>query len=415
MGVKQLLKKNLPKPVVDFIKFLRSKKIIHTVSKISKRNNKYLQEINKIKNDKIRIVFVCQMTALWNSMRSVYEAACNDSSIESYIITLPEKTFDNENVYESNKAYDYIQSLNYENVIDGYDTKTKSFFDAKSLLPDYIFLPRPYEHYMPDNYKAKYLVKFTKICYINYGYNLTNWANTITYDINFLKNVYFTFADSTDSFDYIKQLYLKYKCEWNKVEYLGYPRFDLIQKKKEPKEKKVFLWTPRWTTNESLLGSNFFKYKNELFKFFIENKALKLIFRPHPLMIRNFLSTGEMTQQEVDELYKIFEENENFIFDKNDDYLKTFEKSDVLISDTSSIIAEYYYTNKPIIYCGITDDFINEAIEMSRTFIYAKKWTDVKNSILDFSKGNILNKRIEHESISIGSKIIDKIINDYKD
>ena len=44
-------------------------------------------------------------------------------------------------------------------VIDAYDEETKEFFDLKKLQPDYIFIPRPYDWYLPLQYQSKELSK----------------------------------------------------------------------------------------------------------------------------------------------------------------------------------------------------------------------------------------------------------------
>ena len=82
------------------------------------------------------------------------------------------------------------------------------------------------------------------------------------------------------------------------------------------------------------------------------------IIRPHPLMFGNFITTGEMTEQEVFGFKDYCNNKDNVVLDEKKEYVATFWQSDFLISDASSIVPEYYVTNKPIIYCNSKADFI---------------------------------------------------------
>lgn len=64
------------------------------------------------------------------------------------------------------------------------------------------------------------------------------------------------------------------------------------------------MWTPRWTTNKKLGGSNFFVYYKLLLEYAEKNDDVDLLCRPHPLMFDNFLKTGEMKIEEIDDYKK---------------------------------------------------------------------------------------------------------------
>ena len=68
-------------------------------------------------------------------------------------------------------------------------------------------------------------------------------------------------------------------------------------------------------------------------------------------MFDNFISTGEMTELEVDEYKRTISETKNIAFDTEKEYASSFWQSDVLIADYSSIIPEYFLTEKPLIFC----------------------------------------------------------------
>ena len=68
--------------------------------------------------------------------------------------------------------------------------------------------------------------------------------------------------------------------------------------------RKKVLWTPRWSTDPYIGGSNFFKYKDVILGLARKKKDILFILRPHPLMFDNFVKTSEMTETEVIEFKK---------------------------------------------------------------------------------------------------------------
>ena len=112
------------------------------------------------------------------------------------------------------------------------------------------------------------------------------------------------------------------------------------------------IWAPRWTTDKKLGGSNFFTYKDFMLDYFREHDEMNLLMRPHPLMFDNFISTGEMTADEVEKYKAEVNSIKNIAFDDQKEYAATFWNSDVLIADYSSIVPEYFLTEKPLIFCA---------------------------------------------------------------
>ena len=117
------------------------------------------------------------------------------------------------------------------------------------------------------------------------------------------------------------------------------------------------LWTPRWSTDPYIGGSNFFNYKDIMTRLVKQNKNILFIFRPHPLMFENFIKTKEMSSEELSEFKQYCEETENLILDEEKEYTSEFWQSDMLITDLSGMIPEYFITEKPIIYCHSTVAF----------------------------------------------------------
>ena len=82
----------------------------------------------------------------------------------------------------------------------------------------------------------------------------------------------------------------------------------------------------------------------------INNDDYKFIFRPHPLLFSNFVKSKRLTKEEADEIIRRFKDSNNALYDAGADYFANFKKSDVLISDFSSIVPEYFLSGHPFIY-----------------------------------------------------------------
>ena len=58
-----------------------------------------------------------------------------------------------------------------------------------------------------------------------------------------------------------------------------------------------------------------------------------------------------MSEQEAAEFRSFCETTANVRLDEDKEYADTFWNSDILITDNSSIVPEYFVTEKPIIFC----------------------------------------------------------------
>ena len=283
-------------------------------------------------------------------------------------------------------------------------------------------MPRPYDDHLPAIYQSNYLSTFTRVCYITYGYSITKECMPTVYKYDFLRNTYLFYPDSLSAKNYVSRNLKKHLCNWNKIGLIGYPRFDLLKISDNSETKcKSFLWTPRWTTKQEICGTNFFNYLDKILEFFISHSELTLIFRPHPLLFKNFLSTGQLTQEKYDQILTTFSSYPNLIFDDPiNDYIDTFNKVDALITDPTSLLTEFYYTSKPIIYCTPCDNFNDSAKILEKGLYISLDWKTVENNILMLAKGLDELKEYRKNSIkdlndfdNIGKSITDSLIEDY--
>lgn len=333
-----------------------------------KTQSQFMLEINRKlaiqQNKKMHVVFVCHRGSLWNSMKTLYEACIKDDDIDVTIVTIPNKKQDaklglNHEEYIDEGAAKFFE--NYDcNVINGYDTEKKKWLDLQSLEPDYLFFQTPYDICRPMEYRSKTVCLYTKLCYINYGMSFIGGiSHDESHPEGYLKNCYFTFSEYEEAREYnINRAKENAIHKHERVLTVGYPKLDERIKYydvessswKQPKEKnlKRVMWTPRWCTDEG--NCTFFDYKDKLPKYMESRSDVEFLFRPHPQAFSNFLARGEMSEKEITDYKEYFEKSDHMGIDPQIEYLPSFYSSDILISDESSIMPEYFLTGKPIIF-----------------------------------------------------------------
>lgn len=347
---------------------------------------RFISQISQTpKKDKITVVFVIWMAEMWNSLRSVYETAVKNPLFDVYILAQPH-LFDSKNQKGQNPAYELFSKMyGSKNVVNAF--REGKWFDLKNLAPDYVFYSYPYENEYYDLYKAASVREYAKVCLIQYGYTFEiDSTFFVAYGFDFSRNVAIQFASNDTTKENLKTLY-HHKNVTPKIKSLGYPLFDLAEKA-EP-NGKTLLWTPRYTTKVQKYNkqSHFLNYYKEFINFAKNHPDVTVIIRPHPLMFANFLRTGVMTQDEIDD----FKAQCNFIpnveLDQNADYIPSVKRASVIVSDFSALLAEFFVMGKPVIYCDGNNSFSKEAMIMDNSLYHAKSWSEIENQVLAVLSG----------------------------
>lgn len=306
------------------------------------------------------------------------------------------------------------------------------WYNLKRDKPDYIFIQRPYDNYLPQEYHVTSLKQYSKICYIPYAFELINLRSVAMPDF-FVKNIDMFFCTQSEEYDYCNNIIKNTNDGIKRYVYdLGYPSlYHIIAKSRSYNsafckiDKKInfnVIWTPRWTNNEKLCKTSFFEYKDVIVEYVKMNKEINFIFRPHPLALNNFIKEKLITKREVIEYLKNYKKS-NMYYDSDSDYYDTFANSDVLITDFSSIIIEYFLFNKPIIYCysknGNETNFMKK---LKKCFYCVKNWDELKNVLEKLKKGNdplkerrrkLLDKILKKYEDDVALKIVDKVKDNY--
>lgn len=381
---------------------------------------------NAKKNKKrmpIKVAFIAQMPEVWDKQQYVYETMKADDRFDVSIILVPEfdyekfklKNYGDERKFYHRKYPDakFLLAVNK-------DGKT---IDLKKHKFDYIFYERPYNRYLPKSIRSTTACRYTKVCYIPYA--TPDYAETANIDfLEFYRYVYMGFMNSEIRCNRLNKYFSDKKSnDCHRIVDFGYPILEACTKLPEiQNEKKNIMWAPRWAFDSDIGGSHFLEYKDLIIDFAKEHDDLKIISRPHPLTFPNLLKTGLMTEKEIMAYKKKCKDND-VSFDDNKIIEDSFVKTDILISDLSSVLWLYFYMGKPIIYCTCDIKLSDDLKEMTDLMYKADNWNDVKKYLDLLIGGNDPMKEKRKEYIKkqmnkfndIVNNIIEFVYRDYSE
>ena len=395
---------------------------------------KNLQKKNGSSDKKITVVFLLQMPEVWGKQQIVYEEMKKRDNIETIIFTIPEydiKTGE----HKKDIAYDYAVKEGLTKIVQS--EKNGTWISLKELQPDYVFYQRPYEAYLPEIYRSKNVLEYAKTCYIPYAiFASISSAMNLEYERGFARNIYYHFVSNLELEYLVKRKFsITSKQGLRQIKYLGVPILESVLKNKmncennavwknwgSEKEQLKVLWTPRWTVDEKLGGSHFFDYKDEFTALAQRDKQIYLAFRPHPMAFDNYIKENLMSAEEVEKLKKEYAETSNMVIDDQRDYVDTFWGADVLVTDISSMMMEFFVTGKPIIFCGTNMALDSLHQEVVETLYKGTTWQEIQEALSQVKSGKDYlqekrNQVIEKRFVGMdktSGKIVDAIEKDYQ-
>lgn len=335
----------------------------------------------KVIGEKIRVGFIVQMPEIWDKEEPIFELMQNDPQFDVKLVVVP--PYDRINREVSTDYSDNFFIKKYKDkAIKGYNNGEWQSIKGKF---DYVFFQRPYDQYLPRELRSNTVVRYAKCCYIPYGFSGSDVFDDGNTNKSFFKNIYFAFPESDHMTELLKAQFPRTKKLHN-IENLGYPALEPYYNIKPSHKVDSILWTPRWSFDRRIGGSTFDENKDLLFELRDMQIAKELIFRPHPLLLDELIKTNRMTEKEVEDYLDEMKKN-GIEYDEGKTILEAFQRADVLITDYSSVIIQYFLTEKPIIYCdgGIK---LNKVFEqLSDGFYVAHNKTEVLQHLVNLANG----------------------------
>lgn len=355
---KYLEKNNLCKKSVEILPIQVEENSYKLEQQIILKNN-YKKVLENLKNkrnnnEKIRVLFVCEENSKWG-YQFVYEKMKLDNDFEILPVVLYPIVTKNRIEFTQKENLEFFKKQGIDS-IDGYDYEKKKNKDIKSFQPDLVFYQQPW--YLQGNNHPKSVSEFALTMMIPYGYTTLSeeaWGNSSVKDV--YTSLWTFFSESPYHNDFYEkaagmQRENLYAAGSAKLDYYRTPigkKFEKIWRE-EDKNKKRIIWAPHHSVCDAGLGMSNFQ---EQYKFFLnfakKHREYSFILKPHPSLRSMCISTGFLTEKEYDTYIQEWKNLPNADVYTLGNYFDIFKTSDILLTDCSSFLAEYFPAQKPIV------------------------------------------------------------------
>lgn len=329
-------------------------------------------------NDPVSVGFIVQMPQVWHVQQSIYQKMCSDSRFDTWLIIIPSYNI-REKRFEDNISDYFVNECVNGNMIAAIKDGVWADLDLDSF--DYVFVQRPFSEYYPAHLKSWEIVLHTRLCYITYATH--EFEDNDEYPNDFFKDVYLGFHEDESVADFLNAKYTKGTHQrFFSIGYTSYERGLALDK--ECSYSKV-LWAPRWSTDPVVGGSHFLDYYEQLGAFDWGDNSFTV--RPHPLMWDNFIKKEIITEEEKDKVLKSWSER-GIKTDGNSSILDTYNDTDILISDISSVIPMFFMTGKPVIYCPFECEYTPSFSKILPGLYQADSWNELEDILKRLLSGD---------------------------
>lgn len=337
---------------------------------------------------KIKLGFVVYTSSMWN-VDELYSLISKDDRFECSIIVAHVKMSDTDS---SNKEYlrtmQFFEKLKY-NTIEACSIDNIRQYDILYYLSPTIFSDK-----IVDFYNVPFS---TIILHSSYSYMLAGNMEKLNIWLYHWAIKYYT-----DS-EYYKKLIEKSKNYTGNAAYLGFPKMDKFYSSEmyRPSNKKVIIYAPHHSVHYKKFKSATFEDNyQEILK--IAKKyadSTYWIYKPHPLLRANSVIGGIFKSVEE---YDAYEEEWSNLFNAevvtSGDYYPVFKGSDAMITDSVSFLAEYQFTEKPLLLLESGEETYNDFGNEIVNILYkcdGKAISDIEKFVTDVVNGNdtMLEKR----------------------
>ena len=131
----------------------------------------------------VRVAFLAQVPSCWNKLQSVFEAMQKDPRFAPFILVIPDDVSK-----AGGDALSYFRGLYGEDVIEALEGDR--YYDLRAASPEYVFYQRPYDHYLPAQYRTGTVSAYAKPCYVTYGFEIFGGIEDVVLSKIFMRNIY---------------------------------------------------------------------------------------------------------------------------------------------------------------------------------------------------------------------------------
>lgn len=311
----------------------------------------------KIKNPKKHVLFLIHNMSIWTALSGIYEEMKERKDVEVFVLAIQaqENSSPHQKSYSSNtEKYLKEERIKYDKINP--DDIDRFLAYMTSINPDYVIRQSPWDADIPWMYSSMNLARY-KLIYIPYhtlditeNFKPENFAVEINQNFHLCCDKIYCLSEN--QLEKAKKTFIGRK---EILKFLGNTKFEYITKHNQVKSELAqspmlkILWAPHHSLNDEWIAFGTFE-KNclefiEIAKKYKDKIHIRL--RKHPLLEQ---SIRRIDEKLYDKFLAEWEKLENTSIDDEWNYLKSFDWSDILITDGVSFIAEYPFTGKPVLF-----------------------------------------------------------------
>ncbi len=193
-----------------------------------------------------------------------------------------------------------------------------------------------------------------------------------------------------------------------RLTFVGLPQTDLSLIVAEARVNKTVitvLYAPTWEGfSDAACYTSISEYSFQAFYELLKDKNIRVLYKPHPY-------TGSVNKNlaaSLKKINKMFTDAKNaVVFGAEKNIHELMDESDLLVTDVSSVLNDYLYTEKPIVISNpnmLSDDRYHELFYSSRAaYILDDKMTDLVTVINQISdEDSMRGERLKVKEYSLG-------------
>lgn len=306
------------------------------------------------RKESVNVVFLALNTSMWR-YDGVYRKLQAEERFNPVILTaMRTNESSEEQIADQNRMIEFFSEKGYA-VLPGLDVKTGEWRDLRGLSPDVVFYTQQYSISLCSQYACEVVKEYALICFAPYSLPLVTAEHNFNSEMH--NYAWLNFMISSYYLD-IGRKYSFIGCS-NAV-IAGYGVGEEIKAAKDLASanavwsradgRKRVIWAPHHTIGECgqfQIGA-FLEICDEMLKLRDAYRdSIVFAFKPHPMMLTKLYRAWD--KERADEYYRKWATGANsFLADGM--YIDLFAGSDAMIHDSSSFVAEYIYTGKPVAY-----------------------------------------------------------------
>lgn len=331
---------------------------LNCISDIKKATGGFISAVNDMKTGKKIVVFLPYKASMWDSLESIWRAACEDEDCTAYVVPVPyyDRNSDGslgEMHYEGGEFPEYVPVTDLKQI------------NLDELHPDIIYFHNPYDDSnritcLEPSFFSKELRKKTELLvYVPY---FVATGDRIQTHLCTLPGVIYSDITIVQS-EAVRKVYIeeleKLERENNcvgifgnlseKILALGSPKYDKVKSACRKDYELPKEWENRLHNRKAVMYNTsiaaFMKYEKmmletirESIEMFAGDEDTVLLWRPHPLLKSTIEADYPELAEEYSDIVEAFKKSEKDIYDDSPDLYRAITWSDAYYGDMSSVV-----------------------------------------------------------------------------